>query len=182
MSDFNFMKPNFQTILNSDSLRITADIAVEAISNNPDYFEEVINMSLNSKSPMNWRSSRVIALSVLKYPKLFIPYVNKIAQLFSSFKDDGLKRSYSFALSKYCEYLNEKSQADLIEICFDYMLSNEKVAVKYNCLKLLYEMCKIIPELKGELQAAIDFNISEGCFRMNGEIRKIYNAIDIQVF
>ena len=174
------MKPNFKSIL-SNSLRITMDIAAEAVGNNPAYFKEVINISLEEKSPINWRASRVIALCVDKHSSLFIPYVNKIAQLFSSFKNDGLKRSYAYTLSKYVEYMNEDSQADMIEVSFKYMLSDEKMAVKYNCMKVLFEMTKIIPELKGELQAAIDYNIQQGVFRMNGEIKKIYKQTEIMI-
>ena len=175
------MKPNFQTLLNSDSLRATADIATEAIADVPEYFKEVLDISLEAKPPVNWRAARVVALSAEKYPELFVPYVNEIAQLFSDFSNDGLKRSYAWLLSKYVNYFNEDSQYDLIEVCFNYMLSDEKIAVKYNCMKLLYELCKIIPEINGELLAAIDFNISEGVFRFNGELKKIYNAIDIKV-
>lgn len=171
------MKPNFKKIL-SNSLRITMDIAAEAVGNNAVYFKEVLTISLKEKPPLNWRASRVIALCVDKHPDLFIPYVNTIAQLFSNFKNDGLKRSYAYALSKYVKHFNEESQADMIEVCFNYMLSDEKIAVKYNCMKVLYEMTKIIPELKGELQAAIDFNLSEGIFRMNGAIKKIYKKIE----
>ena len=174
------MKPNFQNILNSDSLRATADIAVEAVGDTAEYFKEVLDISLEAKPPINWRAARVLALSAEQYPELFIPYVNKIAQLYSSFKNDGLKRSYAWLLSKYVKHFNENSQADIIEIGFNYMISEEKPAVKYNCMKVLFELSKIIPEIKGELQAAIDYNIQNGFFRMNGEIRKIYKAIDIQ--
>ncbi len=174
------MKPNFNKIL-GDSLRITADIAVEAVADVPEYFKEVLDLSIKEKTPINWRAARVVALSSEKYPELFIPYVNKVAQLFPSFKNDGLKRSFALILSKYAKHFTEDSQANLIEVCFNYMLSDEKIAVKYNCMKVLYEMTKIIPELKGELQASIDFNVSQGIFRMNGEIKKIYREIDIQI-
>ncbi len=176
------VKPNFQNILNSDSLRATADLAVEAVGDVPEYFKEVLDISLEAKPPINWRAARVLVLSAEQYSELFIPYVNKIAHLYASFKNDGLKRSFALILSKYVKLFNEESQADMIEVCFNYMLSDEKPAVKYNCMKVLFEMIKIIPELKGELLVVIEFNISEGIFRMNGEIKKIYKAVDIQIF
>ena len=123
------MKPNFKTILNSDSLRATADIGTEAIGGVPEYFKEVLDISLETKPPVNWRAARVLSLSAEQYPELFIPYVNNIAQLYSSFKNDGLKRTYAWLLSRYSKYFNEDSQADLIEVGFDYMLSDEKMAV-----------------------------------------------------
>jgi hypothetical protein len=175
------MKPDFHRILNSDSSRLTADIATEAIDNVPEYFEEVLNFSLTSKSPLNWRAARVIALCSEENHELFIPFVNTIAKRVPKFECDGLKRSYTWLLSKYTEYLDESSQSALIDVCFKYMMEDEKPAVKYNSIKLLYEISKILPDLKGELAAIIDFNISQGVFKMNGEIKKIYNAIDLQI-
>jgi hypothetical protein len=172
------MKPNLKGILSIDSSRITADIAADAINGNSNYFKEVINLSLNEKTPLNWRAARVVALVCDEHEELFIPYVNKTAKLFSSFKNDGLKRSYATILLKYINLFDEESLTQIIDVCFKYMLSEEKVAVKYNCMKLLYEITKKIPELRGELQAAIDYNLSENVFRFNGEIKKIYNAID----
>lgn len=171
------MKPDFKKIL-SDSLRMTIDIATEAVGNNSDYFKTVLDLSLKSKSPLNMRASRVVVFVVDKNPELFIPYVNKIAKLFPDFKNEGLKRGFAYVLSKYTTYLNEENQVEMIDVCFKYMLLNEKVAVKYNCLKFLFEMTKMYPDFKGELQAAIDFNITEKIFRMNGEIKKIYKKID----
>ena len=175
------MKPNFYNILNSDSSRVSADIATEAIADVLEYFKEVLDISLNAKPPVNWCAARVIALSSEEYPELFVPYANEIAQVYSSFKNDGLKRSYAWLLSRYVNHFNEESQSDLIEVCFNYMISDEKIAVKYNCMKLLFEMTKIITDLKGELLAALEFNLSEGIFRMNGELKKIYEAVDIQI-
>jgi len=172
------MKPNFKEIL-GDSLRITSEIAAEAVGNNPKYFKEVVSLSLHETTPLNWRAARVVLFCIEDYPKLFIPYVNEIAKLFPTFKVDGLKRAYGHILSKYTKLIEEDYLSEIIEVCFNYMLSEEKIAVKYNCMKLLFEISKIYPDLKGELKASIDFNVSEGIFIMNGEIKKIYREIDI---
>ena len=171
------MSPKFKEIL-SDSLRITSEIAAEAVGNNPKYFNEIVKMSIHEKAPLNWRAARVVLLCVEKNPKLFIPHVNEIAELFPTFKVDGLKRAYSHILSKFIRQINEDFLSEIIETCFNYMLANEKIAVKYNCMKLLFETCKFYPDLKGELKASIDFNLSEGIFKMNGAIKTIYKKLD----
>lgn len=170
------MKPNFNKIL-GDSLRITSEIAAEAVGDNPKYFKELINLSLQEKAPLNWRAARVVLLCIEDYPKLFIPYVNEIAKLFITFKTDGLKRAYAHILSKYIKLIDEDYLSEIIDVCFNYMLSNQKIAVKYNCMKLLFETSKIFPDLKAELKSSIDFNLTENVFRMNGEIKKIYKQI-----
>jgi hypothetical protein len=175
------MQPDFLRILNSDSSRMTADIATEAVDRDPDYFAEVLEISLNTSPPVNWRAARVIALSSEAHHELFLPYVNKIALLFQSFICDGLKRSYAQVLAHYADHLDEAGQAALTEICFRYIVDDEKPAVKYNCIKLLFELSKIHPDLRGELTAVIDFTIAQGEFKMSGELKRIYKAIEHQI-
>lgn len=170
------MKPNFKEILNN-SLRVTSEIAAEAVGNNPKYFNEVIKLSLHEKSPLNWGAARVVLIIVEKYPNLFNPYVNELGKAFTSFTNDGLKRTYAHILSNYVKLINEDVLSNLIELCFAYMLKDEKVAVKYNCMNFLYETTKLFPELKGELKASIDFNLSNNIFRMNGNIKKVYEML-----
>jgi len=170
------MTPNFKKILNN-SLRVTSEIAAEAVDNNPKYFKQVINLSLEEKSPLNWRAARVVLICVEKNTYLFKPFVNKVGKAFINFTNDGLKRAYAHILSKYIKYLDDDILSAIIETCFLYMLANEKIAVKYNCMKFLFETSKIYPELKGELKASIDFNITNDIFRMNGNIKKIYKKL-----
>jgi hypothetical protein len=175
------MKPNFSEIIKIDSSRATADIAVDSIGNNPGYFEEVLSISIHEREPFNWRACRVIYLCSMKHHELFKPHANKIAEIFPEFKTDGQKRGYAYLLSRYINELDENSQSQMIDTCFNYMLSDEKIAVKYNCMKFLYEISKKIPELKGELLAAIEVNLSDGTFKLNGQIKKIYKDIELKV-
>ena len=171
------MKPDFENIL-SDSSKLTIDIAAEAIGNNSEYFKEVLIFALAEQTPLNMRASRVIVSVCEKYADLFLPYVNITAKKIPELKNDGQKRAFTYILSKYVKNIEDDNRAILIEICFDYLFSKEKIAVKYNCLILLFELTKIYPELKNELLAAIDFNLTEGIFRLNGEIKKIYKALN----
>ena len=156
------MKPDFLKILSIDSLRATADLAVEAVGNNPEYFKEVLNIACNNKSPVNWRAVRVIEFVTEQNPKLFFPYVNKYAKLFPSFKTDGFKRSFP-KIFTYCKNkLNKENKVILIDTCFKYLSSGfEPIAVRVNCMQLLYELSKDIPEITGELQAAIEFQYDD---------------------
>ncbi len=175
------MSVDIKTILLIDSSRLTADIAVDVITDNPKAFDIAVDMSLKTKSPLNWRAARVVALAAEKNPQLFIPYVNEIAIRFPGFNCDGLKRSYTRLLAKFYDYIDTSFIPTLIDICFKYMLDNEKPAVKYNCMILLFEISKKLPELKGELLAVIAYNIDKKVFRRNGEILKIMNALEIRL-
>jgi hypothetical protein len=171
------MKPDFLALLSSDSSRATADITLEAVADNADYFAEIWQIAMSSKPPMNWRAARIIYFCLEKYPALFEPYANETAQKFPNFTNDGMKRGFALALSYAVPYLNMQSIEILVEDSFIKLLSDEKIAVKYNVSKLLFEICTLLPDLKGELQAAIEFNISSGVFRYNGDMMKILKAI-----
>lgn len=48
-------------------------------------------------------------------------------------------------------------RVDLLDFCFESMLSKEELpGVKTLCMKLAYELCRPIPELKQELRTALE--------------------------
>jgi hypothetical protein len=175
------MSTDIKSILQIDSSRLTADIAVDLIEDNTKDFDIAVDISLKTKPPLNWRAARVVALAAEKNPNLFIPYVNDIALRFPGFNNDGLKRSYARLLAQFYTFIDTSLIPALIDICFKYMLENEKPAVKYNCMILLYELSRIFPELKGELLAVIDYNIDKKVFKRNGEISRIMKSLEIRL-
>ena len=170
------MNPIFTKIL-SDSSKITIEIATEVVGNNPDFFKKVLDLSLKPKSPLNIRAARVVVAAAENYYHLFLPYINSVVKRFPDFKTDGQKRAFAYLLSKYIDYIREDKHVEMLDVCFRYMFEDENIAVKYNCMIFLYETAKIYPELKGELKHAIDFNLTQNIFKMNGEVKKIYKEI-----
>jgi len=152
---------NFENILNN-STRFATDLAVEKIGYNPQYFKNVLDLALQKDSPINWRAARVVVLSTQKYPELFEPYTNLIAKKFPAFKNAGLKRVFPMALAFHKSKINDKNKIQLIDTCFKYTISeNEDIAVRVNCMQLIYEIQKDIPELSTELKLTIELILQE---------------------
>lgn len=174
------MKPDFLKILSMDSLRITADIVTEAVGNNPKYFKEVLDIVTNSKSPLNWRAARVIEFCSDSYPELFTPYIDKFVKLFPTFETPGLKRSFPKIFKNSMNNLSEENKGILIDACFKYMLSGfETIAVRVNCMNFLYYLSKEIPEITGELHAAIKFRYDDESKAYKARARMILKKMNL---
>ncbi len=169
--------PDFYALLSADSLRATADIAIEAVGNRADFFAEVLKIALTEKPPINWRAARVLYICAEKNSELLAPHADNLAEALPTFTNDGMKRGIALALSYVVMQLSDDKILMLVKTGFEWMLSEEKIAVKYNVAKLLFEISKRVPDLKGELQAVIEFCISTGEFRNNGDIAKILKKI-----
>ncbi len=152
---------NFENILNNSS-RFTADLTVEKVGNNPKHFKSILYLTLNKDSPINWRAARVVVLASKKHPELFEPYANFIAEKFPTFKTAGLKRVFPIALAYHINKISDKNKIQLIDTCFKYTISEkEDIAVRVNCMQLIYEIQKDIPELSIELKLTIELILQE---------------------
>ena len=90
-----------------DSSKITADMAVQTIGDNPVLFKKVLDFALEDKDVYAQRASRVIQLVVVKYPHLLFPHLDKIITSLPGFHNGGLKRNMLRLLSKHNKNLNE---------------------------------------------------------------------------
>ena len=173
------MQADFKKILSSDSSRMIAEIAVNAIGNNPEYFDFVLEMSLSEKSPVNWRASRAVELSTEKYPEFFLPHVNKIAELFPVFTTAGLKRSYAKILANYINEISEDNLSVLIDVSFKYLNSDKQdIAVRAYCMLFLYKVCEKIPELANELRDSILLCFPYFSVGLKGAAKKTLKKLD----
>ncbi len=173
------MLPDFKKILSIDSSRVTANLVVDAVGGNESYFKILMDAFYNEKSPINWRALRVIDICTDNNSDLFVPYVNKTAGIYPDYKEGAIKRILPKLFSKHVDKINQENCGILINTCFEYLLSgSEAVAVKVNCMQLLYELSKRVPEIRGELQAAIEFHYDEGTTGYKSRAKKILKELN----
>ena len=145
-----------------DSYRITAEIAVETVGNNEDLFAQLVEIMRFEKSPLNWRAARVLELCSYKFPNLFLPYVNIIAKEFPNFSTDGIKRQLPKLFGQYINDFTDENVGILVDTSFKILFSEEEaIAVRVNCMQLLYDLSNRISDIKGELEATILFLIEQ---------------------
>jgi len=166
--------PDFIAILGSNSLRKTIDIAAEVAGDNKNNFDEIMDITINKEYPLNMRAIRVIEICSNQYPELFLPYLESSIKQFPSFKIDGVKRVFPKIFSQFIEKISDNGKTILINTCFDYILNkNEASAIRTNCMQLMFDMSKEIPEIKEELKSVLEYIYDESSAAIQARSRMI---------
>jgi len=165
-----------------DSSKITAEMAVHTIGENPVLFKKVLDFALEDKEQYAMRAARVIHLTATSHPELIKPYLIQIIQALPGFKTNGLKRSMTRMLTEHCTEIDEESQGILIDVCFNNLMDlNEKIVLKIYSMDILYEISQQYPEIKRELISSIETQLpySSNAFKSRGKkmIKKLYKEI-----
>ncbi len=148
---------NIEDALKSDSSRVLADMTAKAVVENPEQFETLIDLSFTRKSPISWRAARVADLCTELQPDIVLPYLSVLTERFPEMKCDSLRRSYSRLLIKFTDNIPEEHLVKIIDKCSEWIMSQDvAVAVKANCMQILYNISEKIPELKNELILIIE--------------------------
>lgn len=170
--------PDLEKILSLDLLRITVDVAADIVGENSSYFDDLINYSLLEKKTLSLNATRVIEIIITKKRELFFPYANLIAEKYPTFKTDGLKRMYPKILGFATEKISDENKIILLETCFKYLLSErEALVVRVNCMDLIYKISQEIPEIKGELQASLEFIYDQSAASIQARATKILSKL-----
>jgi hypothetical protein len=154
--------PDFITGL-GDSGRATADLAVEAVGDNPVYFRRLLDISFNEPYPACMRASRVAMLCCEKKPEFLYPYLDEVVEKISKTKVSGVKRNFLKVINEFVgpDKLNEPGI--LVQQCFDWLMSlKEETGVRIYCAEILYKVTLFEPDLKPELITTIEFAREEG--------------------
>ncbi len=146
-----------EDIINIDSSRIIADIAVKAVGKNKTIFKKVIDLTFKDEPTRSMRAARVADYSCEKYPDLALPHLNYIIRNTGRCKTDGVKRSMMRLLIRYTKAIKKSKKSRLMDLCFTLLQKvDETVAVKVNCIYILETMVNeepdIIPEFISVLQ------------------------------
>jgi hypothetical protein len=169
-----------------DSSKITADMAVQTIGDNPVLFKKVLDFALEDKEVFAQRASRVIQLTTTKYPYLIEPHLDKIVNSLPGFKNGGLKRNMLRLLAHHSNNLDEEQQSILLDVCFkNLMNSDEKPAVIVYSMDILYDISNQYPELKNELISCIENKMPVGSAgiksRSKKMLKKLYKETEVGI-
>lgn len=145
-----------------DSGRNTADMAVEAVGNNPEHFAFVLNLCFNEPYPLCMRAARVVQLCCEKNPSLILSYLEEVIEKTVKSEVDGVKRNFLKIITELIDFNLVKDNAMLLQTCFDWLISpKEAIAIRYYCIAIIEKFCKYEPELKPEFRASLEFSMDE---------------------
>jgi hypothetical protein len=167
--------PTFETELNSYLKRwVTMDeseILVKSMIEDPLLFKRIFKSAFKFETPNIWRIWWYIDRASEQKPEILEPYVSILAESLPKLPNSSVRRHFTRMLIRH--NIPEENMGMVVDKCFEWLLSNEPVAVKANSLQVLYNITLTEPDLKGELIAAIESQYEEGSKGFKNKARKM---------
>lgn len=153
----NCFRNQITELMNSDSSRLVADMAVELIGNNPAAFSVIYNLTVNSSYPVNMRAARAMYLCVEKYPQLMSPYLEEFTTHIVNQKVEGVKRGLLKIASESLDLSKLPDLGLLVDHCFNLIVdTSQPYAFRVYAMDAVYRACLEEPLLKNELKAVLE--------------------------
>jgi hypothetical protein len=154
---------HIQDILLGEISKRNAQELARMASENKAILDELWSYALTDNDPLNWRSAWVIKNIREQNPHLIAPFIDKMIMALPGLKKTGVKREFLSMIREVPLPEDEEKLGVLLERCFLW-LSNagESIAVKIYCMTILFEIYKVIPEIKTELISTIEVAMQEG--------------------
>ena len=144
------------------SKRHTRELASMAQKDNR-ILNELWKFALSDEAPLNWRSAWVIKGIHENDPGLIESLVPDMIRALPDLKKEGVKREFLRMIMEYPLPDDEERLGILLDTCFRWLSEPaEPIAVKVHCMTILFEICKVIPEIKQELITTIEVAMAEG--------------------
>ena len=132
---------------------------------------------LLNEHPVSWRAMWFLEHLGDEDKECLRPYLDAIVDAFPNFKYDGQKRSGLKILLMFP--ITEFNYAKMLNFCFDLILSHEApIAVRMFSMRMLLEIVKREPELKGELKESLEFIIPHAQKGLLSAARKTLKALE----
>ncbi|RXR17859.1 hypothetical protein EQG63_10270 [Flavobacterium amnicola] len=159
------MKSEFYQLLENCTIaRKERDKMRNLVIRKPEFIPELCSIAFDLKEDIHIKAYWVLELISEKKLKLLVPYIEDFCETVPKLTDDSAKRTAShiiFYLAKSNHRANginltQLQETQIIEMCFDWLIRDEKVATKVYAIKALFVLGKkydwIHPELKNIIQ------------------------------
>lgn len=173
------MEGFFQKLESLKAYRKDREFLANKVIHQPESFELLLNTCFQVNDNISYKGAWVLELVCIEKPKLLFPHLDTfISELPKVYKHQAVRpmaKICEVLLTHYYEvndhpiqkHLTNKHREQLSEICFDWLISNQKVAVKAYAMQCLFLLGKefdwIHPELKIILEK--DFASEQPAFK-----------------
>lgn len=138
-----------ESILEQKLLTTFKDETIAFMKNNPEHFDEAIELAIGDKDKLCWRAAWLIQNCMEKNDQRIQKHINKILDILPS-KADGHKRELIKILLQM--ELDEDQEGTLFNICMNLWEQLDKVpSVRYIAFKFIAKTLKKYPELSEEI-------------------------------
>jgi hypothetical protein len=161
-----------------DSGRNTAEVAVVAIDNNPEYFRHLLDICFTEPYPISMRASRVIQMFCEKNPEFILPYLDEVIKNIEKSKVEGVKRSFLKLIAESVDFNLVKDNSRLLQIAFDWVVSpKEAISVRYYCIFICKKFCDCEPDLIPEFKAMLEISLTESSAGLCSTAKKVLKKL-----
>lgn len=122
----------------------------------PEHMSELTKIAFTVADKNHHKAFWALELICEEDCSYFEPFIDDFCRHIPAYKNDNSKRPVSricmFLVNSKKIHLTKKQEQSIIENCFDWLINDEKVAVKAYAMKTLYKLSQknnwIIPDLK----------------------------------
>ncbi len=167
---------NYKEQLLTEHSRTNTDFIAQAIGNKPAELQKIIDIIYLQPAPLPQRASWLLSVVNSRHPQLLTPHIPLFIRTVHHFHIDGIRRNIMHVLAQHT--IPEQQQATLLDICFHFLLSpTETVAVKVHAMKVIANLSRLHPEIKGELRSVIQQQLPKNTVAFAARARLILKKL-----
>lgn len=176
------MKEKLREQLLAEISRRNIDFVVQQTEQNPELLDGLLELYTDADHQTSMRASWGLEKLAERKKIDLTPFLSSIIGKLSQLKSSGARRCIAKVLMQYPA--PENCEGELLDFCFKMMEDpKEPVAVKANCMTIVFDLLPRYPELKNELFAVIESQIPHSSVglesRFNVLKRKYRKLLDI---
>ena len=138
--------------------RRNIDLVTDWILEKPDVISSVVKLSLSHNEESSWRAAWALEKVSERAKEPLADYIETIINELHKIKLSGTRRIISKILMLHT--IPENSEGKILDFCLSMIeLPKEPVAVKANCMTIIFNLLPKYPELKNEIFAIIEDQI-----------------------
>ena len=153
----------------------------------PELIPEIIAFIKNESNPISGKAARTLELICQKDIALVFQHKKKLFSIASTAKRDDVIRPMAkifelFTINHFSKtpkiQLQFKDQEKITAFCFDWLITNQKVAPQAYSMQTLYLLGKNLSWIHPELKLIIEQNYAQGTSGYKARARKILEKIN----
>ncbi len=163
------------------------DKAANEVLNNSEFIEELVQLTLESSAEFHVQAAWTLELVYFAKPAIITPHLNFFCSRLNSIKNESALRP----LAKICSsivakerksqpnFLLTKEQTEkIIEVCFDWLISDRKTATQVFGMDTIYSCSNEFPWIKENLKEVLQKDISSKSQGYVSRARKILKKLE----
>ena len=178
----NMTKVEFLPYLKDKLDKKAVQHLAQSASVDTDTFRDLIDLSFNTDSKIAFRACWVMEYAFAVNKESFLLCLPDFLSVYPKQKNNSCRRHYTKILMGLSErsstYLREYDLDKLVDATFEWLIDPETpVAVKVNCLDILFNLSNRYTWVLDELKAQIVFLLKDGTAAMQSRGKKILKQI-----